>query len=201
MSRKAQRTGALRLPLVEVLKDLPWFKIKGHPELPYGKLPKFSSALRTPIIQSLSDQPVVDGVAHIDDAVNNIFLQRIEKLILLLKHYGIEDTNYPWLLLSLRLACTFVPGFRVLREPRRGRGRPTKWSGQAHDELIAEVNAVRSERKGRSISGSIKILKQREPKRYGSLTTARYYEALRDRKLRDETINALRTGRDPSTNK
>ena len=173
------------MPLVELLKDLPWFEVRGH-----GK--RFSGALQTPIIQSLSHQPVVDGVANIDEAINSILNQRIEKLILLLKHYNIEDTKDPWLLLSLRLACAFVPGLRVRREPPRGPGRPKKWTSEARDELIAAVKAVHAERGGRSISRSIEILKKREPDAWAFLNKARYYEALRDRELRNQAIRALK---------
>jgi hypothetical protein len=173
------------MPLVEVLKDLPWFEISGH-----GK--RFSEGLQTPIIQSLSNQPVVDGVANIDEAINSILNQRIEKLILLLKHYNIEKANDPWVLLSLRLACAFVPGLQVLREPLRGPGRPKKWTSQARDALIAAVEAVHAERGGRSISRSIEILKRREPDAWASLNKARYYEALRDRELRNQAIRALK---------
>ena len=179
-----------------MLKDLPWFRVDG---LPPGTVPKFSGALQTPIIQSLSNQPVIDGVAHIDEAINSIWSQRIEKLILLLKHYRLETTNDPWLLLSLRLACAFVSGLQVLREAPRGRGRPKgakKWTGEARNELIAAVEAVRAEKKGRSIANSVQILRRRYPGRWGSLNETRYYEALRDRRLHDQAVRALTT---PST--
>jgi hypothetical protein len=150
MSRKIKRTRALRMPLGEALKDTPWFEVDGHKQLPPGKLPKFSGALRTPIIQTLSNQPVIDGVAHIDEAINSILSQRIEKLISLLKHYQLETTKDPWLLLSLRLACAFVPGLRVLHKAPRGRGRPRgskKWTAEARAELIGAVKTVQAERK------------------------------------------------------
>ena len=80
MSAKAKRVSALRVPVAEALKDLPWFKVEGHEKLPPRKLPKFSGALQTPIVQSLANQPVIDGVAHIDEAISNILRQRIDKL-------------------------------------------------------------------------------------------------------------------------
>jgi hypothetical protein len=182
--------------MVEALKDLPWFEVEGHQKLAPGKLPRFSGALHTPIIQSLSNQPVIDGVAHIDEAINSILSQRIDKLILLLKHHKLEAMNDPWLLLSLRLACAFVPGLQVLREVPRGRGRPKgpkKWTREARDELIAAVDAVRAERKKRSIANSVHILKRRDPGRWRSLSGARYYEAVRDRTLHDQAVRALTT--------
>jgi hypothetical protein len=192
MSRKKRRTSALRIPLSEALKDTPWFEVDGHKQLPPGKLPRFSGALRTPIVQSLSNQPVIDGVGHIDEPMNNILSQRIEKLILLLKYYDIEHIRDPWLFLSLRLACSFVPGLSVLHKAPRGRGRPKgskTRTAEARDELIGAVKAVQAE--GRSIAHSIAILKRRNPVRWRSLNEARYYEALRERKLYNQVHREL----------
>jgi hypothetical protein len=191
MSRKEKRKSALRLPLVEALKDLPWFEVDG---IPPGKAQKFSLVLQTPIVESLSKQPVVDGVAHIDGVINSILSQRIEKLISLLKHYKLEASADPWLLLSLRLACAFVPGFRVVTKTPRGRGRPKgakRWTREARYELIAAVEAVRAEKKGRSIANSVQILKKRDPERWASLNPARYHEARRERTLYDQAVRAL----------
>jgi hypothetical protein len=189
MSKKAKRTSALNVPLVEVLKDVPWFRVEGHEN---SRLRKFSGPLQTPIIQSLSDQPVIDGVAHIDGAMNSIFSQRIDKLILLLKHYKLEDTDDPWLLLSLRLACAVVPGLRVVTKAPRGRGRPQgpkKWTREARNELLAAVDAVRNKQKGLSIASAINILKK-DP-RWKTLTKQRYYDAVQDRKLYERVERRL----------
>jgi hypothetical protein len=178
----------------EALKDLPWFDVEGHQRMPHGKLPRFFGELQAPIIQSLSNQPILHGAANIDGAMNTILSQRIEKLILLLKHYKLDRTTDPWVLLSLRLACAFVPGLRVLQQGTQGRGRPKgakKWTSQTRDDLIAAVQSIRSERAGRSITNSIRILKQREPQRWASVSDTRYYEALRDRELRDEATRAV----------
>jgi hypothetical protein len=188
MSKKAKRTSALNVPLVEVLKDVPWFRVEGHEN---SRLRKFSGPLQTPIIQSLSDQPVIDGVAHIDGAMNSIFSQRIDKLILLLKHYKLEDTDDPWLLLSLRLACAVVPGFRVLTKTPRGRGRPKKWTHEYRSELLAAIDAVRREQNDRSIVEAILILKKRDPRRWESVTRTRYYEAVQDQELYDQAVRRL----------
>jgi hypothetical protein len=195
---RAKRISAPRVPMVEALKDLPWFEVEGHEKLPPRKLPKFSGALQTPIVQSLANQPVIDKAAHIDEAMSSILGQRTEKLILLLKHYKLENTNDPWLLLSLRLACAFVPGLQVLREAPRGRGRPKgpkKWTAIARDELIAAVKVVHAEKVGRTIARSIQILKRRDPSQWKSLNEARYYEALRDRTLHSQVLRALTTPR------
>jgi hypothetical protein len=177
--------------MVEAVKDLPWFDVEGHKKFSPGKLPKFSSALNTPIVQSLSELPVVDGVANLDDAMSSIVSQRIDKLILLLKHYKIENADDPWLWLSFRLACHFVPGMTVLRVPKRGRGRPAKWKGQAGDDLVAAVDAEK-DKTGSSIASAINNLKKTDPKRWGAFNEQRYYEARRDGALRRAATVALR---------
>jgi hypothetical protein len=77
----------LKLPMVEVLKDLPQFSIDGRrgDERP----PTFSGPLKEPIIQSFSNAPVKDGIARIDEIIDSILNKRIKKLILLLKFYGL----------------------------------------------------------------------------------------------------------------
>jgi hypothetical protein len=56
-----------------------------------------------------------------------IDLKKAEKLLLLARHYGVEDLSRPdsWLLVCLRLAEGRVPGFSVVDQMPRGRGRPT----------------------------------------------------------------------------
>jgi hypothetical protein len=79
MSRKKRRTSALRIPLSEALKDTPWFEVDGHKQLPPGKLPKFSGELQTPIVQSLSRLPAVDGVDRLDEVMSRILSLAIPK--------------------------------------------------------------------------------------------------------------------------
>jgi hypothetical protein len=187
MPKKAKKTsgtpqrqvvGQLRLPMVELLKDLPWFEVDGRKE---HWLPKFSGALQTPIVDSPSNYPIIDGVHHLDELTNNILRQRLSKLVLLMEYYKLENHDDPWLLLSLRLACSFVTGLRVFREMPRGRGRPRgakKWTDRERSELVAAVEGIQSEKgKKRTIKQSIEILKKREPKRWPSLKAARYHEA------------------------
>jgi len=173
MPKKIRRTLPRRIPVTEMLKDVPWFEVEGHQKYPPRKLPKFSGDLQTPIVKSLSRVPAVDEVGRLDEVMSSILSERIDKLILLLKYYDIQSTSDPWLFLSLRLACSFVPGLRVLSKPPRKRGRPARWKGQTRDELIAAVEAVRAERPGRSISRSIEILKDRDPDRWGGALSKR----------------------------
>jgi hypothetical protein len=144
---------------------------------------------------------VTGGVGNTDEAVNNILRERIGKLFLLLKHYGLENEKDPWLLLSLRLACAFVPGLTVLCHAPRGRGRPKgpkKWTGEARDELISAVKAVQAEKPGRTIAHSIQILKKRNQSQWETLNEARYYEALRDRALFKRALRSLTAPRSPA---
>jgi hypothetical protein len=191
MPKRKKKHRKLRVPMREMAKDTPWFEVEGHKKYSRRERPKFSGALRNPIVQSLSDMPVIDGRAILNGALINIFQQRIEKLILLLKHYQIEDTRDPWLFLSFRLACSFVPGLSVLTAPPRGRGRPSKWKGPGGDALIAAVDAERA-KTGMSIVASINRLKQNDPLRWQALNEVRYHEAHRDQKLRKQAFEALR---------
>jgi hypothetical protein len=187
------------MPMTEVAKDVPWFEVEGHAKLPPRKLPRFSGALQTPIVRSLADQPVTDGVRNIDEAMRNILRERIEKLILLLKHYGLENEKDPWLLLSLRLACFVVPGLAVLTDAPRGRGRPKgpkKWTSEARDKFA--VKAVQAEKPGRTIAHSVQILKKCNQGQWGTLDEARYYEALRDRALSERALRSLTAPRFPA---
>jgi hypothetical protein len=180
-----------RVPKAEVLKDLPGIGSDGHH--PIGKRPRFTGELQRPIVQPLSQ--LTEGEQ--DAVLASILSQRIDKLVLLLKHYEIENTSDPWLFLSLRLASKFVRGFSVVSKPPRGRGRPPKWKGQAADEVIQAVEAVQNQRSGRTIANAIDILKKHDPIRWEKLTEARYYEALKDRKLRAQAARAFTIKRPP----
>jgi hypothetical protein len=130
------------------------------------------------------------------DNSNNPARAAVEKLDALLKHYDIEQVENPWLLLAFELAWDFVPGFAP-GAPGVKRGRPKgakTWTTEERDQLIAAVQAVKSEKKERSIVAAIRLLKQREPSRWQSVNEARYYEAVRDRKDRDAARNEVIAG-------
>jgi hypothetical protein len=161
MPRKAKRKRGLCVPMVEAAKDVPWFEVQGHEKV---KAPRFSGALHKPIIQS--------STGDMDGVMASIISQRVEKLILLLKHYNIGNTDHPWLLLSLRRACAFVPGLQILRETPRSRGRTRRWTDKTREDLIAAVESVRSEEKGRTDERAVEILKQRDPSRWALVPRA-----------------------------
>jgi hypothetical protein len=164
--RKAQNRRRLRL--VELFKDVPWFEIKG-----YVNPPKFEGSLKRPILV----KRIPDG--NLDKLMWGIFNHRLSKLHLLLSHYELEDADDPWLLLSLRLACAIVPGFKV---KRKGRGAPGKWKDNI-DEVIAAVEAERN-KSGGGVAKAIGRLKQNDPVRWKPFTESRYYELVRLRKLK-----------------
>lgn len=66
----------------------------------------------------------------------------LERLVLLLKHYGLdqEAPDTKWLVLSLRLAREHVPGFRV--EEKREPGRKREWDVLLELQLRADVAAL-----------------------------------------------------------
>ena len=61
-----------------------------------------------------------------------------EKLGLLMKHYGIADQN-DMAGLAIALAFAHVPGFQLLPETRKKRGRKRRWDGTRYQELFETV--------------------------------------------------------------
>jgi hypothetical protein len=159
--KKARPVRALRVPMVEMVKDVPWFKVEGHP-------PKFAGQLKQPIV---IDQPLP---SVLDDLMGDIFGRRLDKLRLLLEHYGIEDNDDRWLFLSLRLACALVPGFKVTR---KGPGRPGKWKTKSGD-IIAAIQAEMKSA-GVGVGKAIDRLKEKDPGQWASFNEPRYFELLR----------------------
>ena len=64
--------------------------------------------------------------------------QLSEKLGLLMKHYGIADQN-DMAGLAIALAFAHVPGFQLLPETRKKRGRKRRWDGTRYQELFETV--------------------------------------------------------------
>src|SRR5215207_173620 len=73
------------------------------------------------------------------------FVETLDKLVLLRRYYQIpEDPHWP-LLLALRLAREFVPGFRV-KYPTRGAGRKRVWNPVLYTQLLVDVEEIKRER-------------------------------------------------------
>jgi hypothetical protein len=70
------------------------------------------------------DSPAAQEAIH-KFSLDWIDRKKAEKLLLLARRYGVEDFSHPrtWLLVCLRLAEECVPGFSVVDEMPRGRGR------------------------------------------------------------------------------
>jgi hypothetical protein len=163
MAKRPRTKYGLRVPLIELLKDVPWFKVEGH-----SNPPKFGGPLKKPIIVKQRLGPVLD------DLMDDIFKQRLEKLVLLMDYYNLETDDNAWLLLSLRLACAFVPGLKV---SRKGVGAPAKWKDRGGD-IIAAVQAE-MKRTGGGVAKAIDSLKRDNPDEWKSFNEPRYYELRR----------------------
>jgi hypothetical protein len=115
-----------------------------------------------------------------------VFELRYQKLVALLKHYGIRKSGdapssydvleNPWLLLAWRLACDCVPGMQVVaRWPiRRARARPRgKWGLELAHRLCPEIDAIRAAKSGRRLSlvQAIENLRKNEPDTWGKYKT------------------------------
>jgi hypothetical protein len=82
------------------------------------------------------------------DAEDLVRRQRILKLPLLLKLYGIDERSpNAWVELAWALACDHVPGMQAIHQVRRKRGRKPSWKSGLGRELLREVDALRTKKK------------------------------------------------------
>jgi len=161
--------------------------------------PKFTGALAEPIVEDLKEiiAALADDLsdaeieAAVDAAIRRARRAQLAKLGKLLALYRIDPKNPSrWLLLSLNLAVSFVPGMQVHYwgggRPRK-RGRPPKWRGGRAAELVQAVERIKAERQ-KGVTDTIRILQMRQPEVWGNPSRggkkavaslmARYYEAL-----------------------
>src|SRR5262249_4678297 len=111
---------------------------------------------------------------------------QVEKLPLLLKHFGIPATSkHVWFRLALALARVHVPGMRIvenLRPVGRPREAPTLTELRAAVHLIIDKQVRYKQRK--SVSRAIEILREKEPEKWGKYPPRKlshwYYEAMKD---------------------
>lgn len=96
------------------------------------------------------------------------------KLLSLLPVFRIAiDDEDRWRKLSLRLAQTYIPGFRVVTEPaKRGRRRLDKWEG-----LVQRVDSLRR-KNNLDVKGACAQLARSEGAKAATLRS-RYYEQKR----------------------
>jgi hypothetical protein len=155
-----------------------------EPNNPKGH--KYSGALKAPIVM----QTIPDVM---DDVLVDIFLQRYQKLELLLEDLridldeGVEDPALGrWFWLAFRLACRHVPGFRITRVPSRKVGRPPTIDDPLRAakarKLIEDLN-----KSGRGIAWCVQRAHKLYPEIFPSPRRQRYYELLKPR-MRKKTV-------------
>jgi hypothetical protein len=103
-----------------------------------------------------------------------VYESRVEKLALLMEHYGIADkTDY--FALALKLAIVHVPGFRIARASEllklehgdygkvlgKKRGRPPEWTPEREDSLLSVVERTKREYRGRTDREALNIIARR----------------------------------------
>jgi hypothetical protein len=137
--------------------------------------PKFPGFLNRPIPKLVvfpfgvppSDTNKEQKVAY-DKRVTEL---RLEKLVALLKHYGIpQSKKHCWLMLSFCLAVDCVPGMSIVdRSPRRARPKE-KWGQELVYQLCGEIDAIRALKHRRSIVAAIEIARIQQPQKWGKYT-------------------------------
>jgi hypothetical protein len=163
----------------------------GH-TMRWGKRPKFSGELNEPIIENPWDGKIANSPQDVErirqEALSRARKRQLLKLGKLLAFYEINSkARSRWMLLSLKLACDFVPGMQILFH-RRQRGRPAKWKSARGTELVEAVNRVKAERrKGVAHSGKWGSGNASDVKKTAASLQSRYYEALRQLRPHDAT--------------
>jgi len=81
---------------------------------------------------------------HRQEAEDRAGEKLLEKMSLLMKHYGIADES-DFATLAWTLACEHVPGFRVVPEEKTRRGRKRKWDVPTLQKLLDTVNSLKGQ--------------------------------------------------------
>jgi hypothetical protein len=117
---------------------------------------RYTGELVTPI--SLAALPTFEGAVtdkrvkrfweshrqHQQEADNRARQKLLEKLSLLMRHFGIADENDMGAL-ALALAIEHVPGFQIVPEAKTKRGRKRKWDGLVLQDLLTAVQLVKKQ--------------------------------------------------------
>jgi hypothetical protein len=150
--------------------------------------PRFTGFLNDPIItypfleffvldyENAADEFERDEfIAKHERWLESIHEERLEKLVLLLRHYDVaRDDPDRWRRLAFRMALDFVPGMRVEYEIPRQRGRPRKWKGELGKIFYRHIQAINKER-GRGVRDAIRtLLKRLGDSSNGLITNAVY---------------------------
>ncbi|MCD1644798.1 hypothetical protein [Aurantimonas coralicida] len=155
-----------------------------------------SSTLHQLLGVAATDDEIAEYEAQLQAEQKRVFEERLIKVSLLAKHYGVNATSEGgMLLLLMRLAEDTVPGFRIEYSHRR-RGRPPKWKdaiGIRRSELIIDVEVIKRSRRCSDIQACHWLLKSpRFKARYGIGTSlAKEPETLRNELITARKSNCL----------
>lgn len=156
--------------------------------MPTAKKPKYSGLLNEPILYPFSFENALDTFSHgrqDPEREQTVWLadQYRKRMLALYDHYGIKlGFDSEWSLIWA-LANDHVPGFKVIQEPKRKRGRPNLDPGPLRDiELCCKVLAIVRGPPSRSVANACRILAKRDRSTAAASTLRRrYYAAMRNR--------------------
>lgn len=109
-----------------------------------------------------------------EQAETLVFLQKIQKLALLLKWHKLEMNPDGLFHLCLLLCCKFYPGFSVQVEEKRGRKK--KWDSARYFELVSAIFWIKKE-KNMGTRQACRVFLRRENKKRPSEVQVRSLEA------------------------
>ena len=118
--------------------------------------------LQEPFLQQQSLNKILDALGVTANEESHIHDAMYLRLQILAKHYGV-DLSKDGLLLAIRVAVDWIPGFQMLTEPKRGQGRQKKRCTYSdHLELVRNIEAVRAEKPGRSLAEACRFYLSRK---------------------------------------
>jgi hypothetical protein len=153
--------------------------------MPTAKKPKYSGLLNEPILYPFSLDTFSHGTQD-PEREQTVWLadQYRKRMLALYDHYGIKlGFDSEWSLIWA-LANDHVPGFKVIQEPKRKRGRPNLDPGPLRDiELCCNVLAIMQGPPSRTVVHACRVLAKRDRSTAVAASTLRrrYYAAMRNR--------------------
>jgi hypothetical protein len=154
------------------------------------RAPNYTGALAQPIY--LEDHYKPRGLGQFiqepDDAA--IRKRLVEKVRRLFEHYKIDPSDEQrWQKLAMSLALAHVPGLHFANRPKRGR-KPS-WEAGPHDDLVRDVDEVKSQT-GKRTKYAIRRLQKVKPEKWGRYTPAnlevRHREARRRAQAQEKAL-------------
>lgn len=159
---------------------------------------KYGGVLMRPIALSSLDPrllrlaaPTENDKRKTAEAYLRAYEERVDALY---THYGIDRT-IPGadFALAMALARDHVPGFAIVAQPPRGRGKPTRDPSGEFAELPLCFDALMLKARGKTIDNACQILARRDPYRGIKWTTlkARFYRAIKHRHIMHIATSAV----------